>query len=114
MIPSLSFAGLNEQYDVILASMLHPDSEVQKAAISSYFSLLHPGGLVYVLAQQSNYGVTKQLEENLLVSGFINCSSDDVDKFELLMDDEHRLNNDQERDDLVIVKCTKPNYQVSF
>lgn len=115
MIPSfVHFSDLKEQYDVILASIFHPDSEIQQSAIPSYFSLLHPGGLVYILGHQANYGVTKQLEQNLLVSGFINCLSNDVDKFELLIDDGRRLNNNSERDDLVIVKCIKPNYGVSL
>lgn len=105
---------MNEQFDVILVGTSENDgSAIKQSAISSYFSLLHSGGLVYVLAHHNNYGVRKQLEQNLQVSGFINCSSNEVDSFQIFIGDSF-VRSSADQNDLVLVECIKPNYEVSL
>ncbi|KAK7590930.1 hypothetical protein V9T40_002543 [Parthenolecanium corni] len=92
----------------------HPTNDgsaIKQSAISSYFSLLHSGGLVYVLAHHNNYGVRKQLEQNLQVSGFINCSSNEVDSFQIFIGDSF-VRSSADQNDLVLVECIKPNYEI--
>jgi len=106
---------LNEKFDVIISSAFKPETIFEQSIFESYYSVLHPGGSVYVYVLESNYGVTKQLEQNLLISGFTNYSSSDVEKFECQIGDSLIQNSFKDlKQDLVLVKCSKPNYKVRF
>lgn len=104
------FVGITGKFDIIISGCIVEES-LRKDLLTTYLSLLNPGGHLF-LYTAANSDKIKQVEHNLLISGFINTTVSPVKSFECKVEETAVQTAFPNVSEVTCIKTETPNYTV--